>query len=87
MAREGARVAALDICKDIESVHALSVASALEDVVKAVEAAGSSALGLAEDVRSSAQVRAAVSSASPGRIGLIARAAFVLVLFEHKMIT
>jgi len=25
--------------------------------------------------------------ASPGRIGLIARAAFVLVLFEHKMIT
>jgi hypothetical protein len=26
-------------------------------------------------------------TASPGRIGLIARAAFVLVLFEHKMIT
>ena len=25
-------------------------------------------------------------TASPGRIGLIARAAFVLVLFEHKMI-
>jgi hypothetical protein len=26
-------------------------------------------------------------TASPGRIGLIARAALVLVLFEHKMIT
>jgi DDE superfamily endonuclease len=26
-------------------------------------------------------------TASPGRIGLIARAAFVLVLFEHKVIT
>ena len=26
-------------------------------------------------------------TASPGRIGLIARAAFVLALFEHKMIT
>jgi hypothetical protein len=26
-------------------------------------------------------------TASPGRIGLIARAVFVLVLFEHKMIT
>ena len=26
-------------------------------------------------------------TASPGRIGLIARAAFVLMLFEHKMIT
>jgi hypothetical protein len=26
-------------------------------------------------------------TASPSRIGLIARAAFVLVLFEHRMIT
>ena len=26
-------------------------------------------------------------TASPGKIGLIARAAFVLVLFEHKMLT
>jgi hypothetical protein len=26
-------------------------------------------------------------TASPGRIGLIARAALVLVLFEHKMLT
>jgi hypothetical protein len=26
-------------------------------------------------------------TASPGKIGLIARAALVLVLFEHKMIT
>ena len=26
-------------------------------------------------------------TASPGRIGLITRTAFVLVLFEHKMIT
>jgi hypothetical protein len=31
--------------------------------------------------------RSSMSLPAPGRIGLIARATFVLVLFEHEMIT
>ncbi len=41
---------------------------------------------MTETPRNKAPLRKTHPTASPGRIGLIARAALVLVLFEHKMI-
>lgn len=61
MAREGAKVAALDICADIAGIHTLSTEADLKAVVEELHALGSAAIPIVADVRSSAATAAAVA--------------------------
>lgn len=61
LAGEGADVALLDICRDIDTVpYPLSDQAKLDDAVQQIKALGRNAIGVACDVRSEADVMAAV---------------------------
>jgi NAD(P)-dependent dehydrogenase (short-subunit alcohol dehydrogenase family) len=62
LVREGAGVALLDICRDMETVpYALASSDTLEAAVNTIESEGGRALGIVCDVRSEAQVEQAVA--------------------------
>jgi NAD(P)-dependent dehydrogenase (short-subunit alcohol dehydrogenase family) len=63
LAREGARIVALDICEDIAPIYPLATREELDATVADVEAAGSEAIAIQADVRSSEQMRKAVHKA------------------------
>src|SRR5581483_11602869 len=52
LAREGARIAALDICHDIPTIYPLGTRAELEETVAAIRAEGSEAIAIEADVRS-----------------------------------
>ncbi|GEL21561.1 3-ketoacyl-ACP reductase [Pseudonocardia sulfidoxydans NBRC 16205] len=63
LAREGAKIVAVDICEDIKPIYPLATREELDATVAAVEGIGSEAIAIQADVRSSAQMRDAVATA------------------------
>jgi (+)-trans-carveol dehydrogenase len=84
LAREGARIAALDICRDIELIYPLGTKEELDGTVAAVQNIGSEAIAIEADVRSSEQMAAAVSAVVDrwGRIDILCNNAGVCVVGE-----
>jgi NAD(P)-dependent dehydrogenase (short-subunit alcohol dehydrogenase family) len=70
LAQEGAKIVAVDICEPIEDFYPLGTREELEETVAAVEDVGSEAIAIKGDVRSSADMKAAVDEAV-GRFGTI----------------
>jgi SDR family mycofactocin-dependent oxidoreductase len=61
MAREGANIAVLDICKNLSYPrYSLATKADLDETVKQVQALGRKALGIVADVRSASEMEAAV---------------------------
>lgn len=63
LAREGAKIVALDICRDIPPIYPLATRERLDATVAAVKDLGSDAIAIEADVRSSEQMNAAVDRA------------------------
>jgi NAD(P)-dependent dehydrogenase (short-subunit alcohol dehydrogenase family) len=63
LAREGAKIVALDICGDIEPIYPLGTREELDATVEAVKELGGEAIAIEADVRSSEQMSAAVDRA------------------------
>jgi NAD(P)-dependent dehydrogenase (short-subunit alcohol dehydrogenase family) len=63
LAREGAKIVALDICAEIPGIYPLAARDELDATVAAVTELGSSALAIEGDVRSSEQMERAVNLA------------------------
>lgn len=64
LAREGADIAALDVCHDLDYPHySLGTREQLDEVVAEARKLGRRAIGLVADVREAADVRAAVEGA------------------------
>ena len=84
LAREGAKIAALDICHDIELIYPLGTREELDSTVAAVEDIGSEAMAIEGDVRSSKQMEAAVARVVDrwGRIDILCNNAGVCVVGE-----
>ena len=82
LAREGANIVAVDICKDIPPIYPLGTRAELDETVAAVQEIGVKALGLQVDVRSSREVEAAVSAAMEqfGRIDILCNNAGVCIV-------
>jgi NAD(P)-dependent dehydrogenase (short-subunit alcohol dehydrogenase family) len=63
LAAEGAKIAALDICADIPPVYPLGTREELDALVAELREGGTEAVAIEADVRSSAQMEAAVGRA------------------------
>jgi NAD(P)-dependent dehydrogenase (short-subunit alcohol dehydrogenase family) len=63
LAREGAKIVAVDICEQIDDFYPLGTHEELQETVAEVEAAGSEAIAIKGDVRCSADMKAAVDEA------------------------
>jgi (+)-trans-carveol dehydrogenase len=84
LAGEGARIAALDICHDIELIYPLGTKEELDGTVAAVEAIGSEAIAIEGDVRSSKDMEEAVGRVLDcwGRIDILCNNAGVCIVGE-----
>lgn len=82
LAREGAKIVALDICHDIEPIYPLGTREELDQTVADVEEIGSEAIAIEADVRSSEQMEAAVKRAMQrfGRIDILCNNAGVCIV-------
>jgi NAD(P)-dependent dehydrogenase (short-subunit alcohol dehydrogenase family) len=89
LAREGAKVVALDICEDIEPIYPLGTREELDATVDAVVQAGSEGMAIQADVRSSEQIEAAVAKAKErfGRIDILCNNAGVCIVEAVDAIT
>lgn len=89
LAREGARIVALDICEDIKPIYPLATREELDGTVAAVEEIGSEAIAIQADVRSSAQMRRAVETAVErfGTIDILCNNAGVCIVEAVDAIT
>ena len=84
LAREGADIAALDICRDLDYPHySLGTREQLDEVVTKVIKLGRRAIGLVTDVREETEVNAAVERAqAPGLEERLERAQYCLPLLD-----
>ena len=82
LAREGARIVALDICRDIAPIYPLGTREELDATVAAVNDLGSQGIAIEADVRSSEQMEAAVKRAMDqfGRIDILCNNAGVCIV-------
>jgi len=73
LARQGARIAALDICRDIPTIYPLGTRAELDATVESIREEGAQAFAIEADVRSVAETRAAVEEvmAAYGRIDFL----------------
>jgi NAD(P)-dependent dehydrogenase (short-subunit alcohol dehydrogenase family) len=90
MASQGASVAVLDICHDLDTVpYALSTEADLEDSVKDLTTLGVKTIGLTCDVRNEEQVRSTINrvAAEFGKLDILVNNAGIISLFPLKEIT
>jgi NAD(P)-dependent dehydrogenase (short-subunit alcohol dehydrogenase family) len=89
LAREGAKVVALDICDNISPIYPLGTKEELEATVDAVKAIGSEAISIVADVRSSSEMKAAADRALEefGRIDILCNNAGVCIVEAIDEIT
>lgn len=82
LAREGAKVVAVDICEQIDQFYPVASWEELQETVAAVEEAGSEAIAVKGDVRSSADMKAAVDEAvaSFGTIDILCNNAGLVII-------
>jgi NAD(P)-dependent dehydrogenase (short-subunit alcohol dehydrogenase family) len=82
LAQRGAKIAALDICHDIEPIYPLGTREELNETVQAVKDIGTDAIAIEADVRSSEQMEAAVKSTMEafGRIDILCNNAGVCIV-------
>lgn len=89
LAREGAKIIAVDICRQIDSVRLYDMASKaeLEETARLVEKAGGSVIAVPADVRSSADLAAAVTAGLDafGRIDICCANAAIANVKETPM--
>lgn len=89
LARRGARIAALDICHDIDPIYPLGTRAELDETVQSVKELGSDAIAIEADVRSSEQMEAAVTRTMEeyGRIDILCNNAGVCIVEAVDAIT
>lgn len=89
LARRGARIAALDICHDIDPIYPLGTRAELDETVQSVKELGSDAIAIEADVRSSEQMEAAVKRTMEeyGRIDILCNNAGVCIVEAVDAIT
>jgi NAD(P)-dependent dehydrogenase (short-subunit alcohol dehydrogenase family) len=63
LAKEGARIVALDVCDDIKPIYPLGTREELDATVAAIKDLGGEAIAVKADVRSSSEIKAAVEAA------------------------
>jgi len=82
LAREGATIAALDICHDIDPIYPLGTRDELDSTVETIKEQGSDAIAIEADVRSSEQMEAAVKRTMEkwGRIDILCNNAGVCIV-------
>jgi NAD(P)-dependent dehydrogenase (short-subunit alcohol dehydrogenase family) len=82
LAREGARIIALDICDDISPIYPLGTQAELDETVDAVKQIGTDAIGIKADVRYGEAMQAAVATGLEafGQIDIVCNNAGVCIV-------
>jgi NAD(P)-dependent dehydrogenase (short-subunit alcohol dehydrogenase family) len=82
LARQGARIVALDICEEIAPIYPLGTEEELHETVQAVKDIGPDAIPIKADVRDSTQIKDAVAAAIEefGKIDILCNNAGVCIV-------